>query len=267
MGFAIVAYGKLAGLELGYGSDLDLVFIYRGAAAEAQTTGEKAVAVPVFYARLTQRLLYILTTLTPAGVLYDVDVRLRPDGASGLLVTTTQAFADYQTNKAWTWEHQALVRARVITGDTSLAEEFTRIRASVLGRERDRATLLQEVCEMRQKMRDNLDKTQPGEFDLKQSRGGIVDIEFMVQYQILAWGRQYPELLQFTDNIRQLEGLAASGVMTQVDAAFLSDAYRAYRGRLHRLKLQELASIVPENEVTHWREGVMQCWNKLMATT
>lgn len=267
MGFAIVGYGKLAGLELGYGSDLDLVFIYRAKAVDAHTSGDKPVAIPVFYARLTQRLLHILTTLTPAGVLYDVDVRLRPDGASGLLVTTIQAFEEYQSNKAWTWEHQALARARVVAGDAALAEEFSRIRAHVLARARDRAGLLQEVREMRLKMRENLDKTQPGEFDLKQSPGGIVDIEFMVQYAILAWAHQYPDLVRFTDNIRQLEGLAASGVMTQADADFLSDAYRAYRTRQHRLKLQALPAVVAADAMTDWRDGIIQRWNNLMTGT
>ena len=264
MGFAIVGYGKLAGLELGYGSDLDLVFIYEGQHSQAETQGERPLAVPVFYARLTQRLIHILTTLTPAGILYDVDMRLRPDGAAGLLVTTTQAFADYQANKAWTWEHQALVRARVVAGDPQLTEAFNGIRARVLGRERERTRLRAEVSEMRQKMRTALDKPQLGQFDLKHSPGGIVDIEFMVQYAILAWAHSFPDLLTYPDNIRQLEGLASHQLLSASNAEFLSEAYQTYRGWVHRKKLQEQPAQISVAEAAPWCEGVKRIWAELM---
>ncbi|MBI3561231.1 MAG: bifunctional [glutamate--ammonia ligase]-adenylyl-L-tyrosine phosphorylase/[glutamate--ammonia-ligase] adenylyltransferase [Gammaproteobacteria bacterium] len=262
MGFAIVAYGKLGGIELGYGSDLDLVFLYKESAGNSN--GAKPVSPAVFYARLAQRLVRILTTLTPAGTLYDVDVRLRPEGAAGLLVSSVAAYADYQANKAWTWEHQALVRARVVAGDPALAAEFQRIRRQVLARARDSSLLRREVVEMRQKMRTGLDKPAPGQFDLKHSPGGIVDIEFMVQYSLLAWAYKYPELLTYSDNIRQLEGLAAAGVVTRAEADFLSEAYRFYRGREHRLKLQEHTARVDVSEAAPCSEGVRRIWAQWM---
>ena len=267
MGFAMVGYGKLAGLELGYGSDLDLVFIYEDGHGHTETQGERPLAVPVFYARLTQRLIHILTTLTPAGILYDVDMRLRPDGAAGLLVTTTQAFAEYQAHKAWTWEHQALVRARVVAGDEQLTQVFTTIRASVLGRQRDPSGLRIEVVEMRQKMRSALDKAPTGQFDLKHSPGGIVDIEFMVQYAILAWAHTFPDLLTYPDNIRQLEGLASHQILSTAKVAFLSEAYRTYRGWVHRKKLQELPAQISAVEAAPWSEGVQRIWTELMVNT
>ena len=259
-GFAIVAYGKLGGLELGYGSDVDVVFLYESTDDEQMTNGTKPVALSVFYARLAQRMMHVLTTLTPAGILYEVDVRLRPDGAAGLLVSSVKAYADYQATKAWTWEHQAVVRARVVAGDAAIAAEFTQIRAAILGRPRKHAALRQEVRVMRNKMREALDKTKPGEFDLKHSPGGIVDIEFMVQYGILAWAHAHPTLLTYTDNIRQLQGLADAGVMSQADAQTLAETYRVYRNRIHRLKLQEQSVLVPEVEVASLSEGVKRIW-------
>ena len=210
---------------MGYGSDLDVVFLYNATDDEHTTNGIKPVALSVFYARLAQLLMHVLTTLTPAGILYEVDVRLRPDGAAGLLVSSVKAYADYQANKAWTWEHQALVRARVIAGDAAIAAEFTQIRAAILGRPRKQAAVRQEVRVMRNKMREALDKAKPGEFDLKHSPGGIVDIEFMVQYGILAWAHVHPALLTYTDNIRQLQGLADVGVMSQADAQTLATCH------------------------------------------
>lgn len=263
-GFAIIGYGKLGGLELGYGSDVDVVFLYDAADDEQITNGTKPVALSVFYARLAQRLMHVLTTLTPAGMLYEVDVRLRPDGAAGLLVSSVKAYADYQANKAWTWEHQALVRARVIAGDAAIAAEFTQIRAVILGRPRKHAAVRQEVRVMRNKMREALDKARPGEFDLKHGPGGIVDIEFMVQYGILAWAHAHPVLLTYTDNIRQLQGLADVGVMSQADAQTLAETYRVYRNRLHRLKLQEQSALVPEVDVAALSEGVTRIWTAWM---
>lgn len=259
-GFAIVGYGKIGGLELGYGSDLDVVFLYDAVDEEQVTHGEKPIALSAFYARLAQRLLYILTTRTPAGILYEVDVRLRPDGAAGLLVSSVNAFEDYQTNKAWTWEHQALVRARVMAGDEAIASKFADIRAAILGRQRDSKALRQEVITMRQKMRTALDKAKPGEFDLKHSPGGIVDIEFMAQFGILAWAHAHPALLRYTDNIRQLHGLASAGVMSAADAETLSETYRSYRNRLHRLKLQEQSALVPEADVVASQQIVRRLW-------
>lgn len=264
-GFAVIAYGKLGGLELGYGSDLDLVFLHSGESESLETTGEKPIPLGVFFARLGQRMMHILTAMTPAGILYEIDMRLRPDGASGMLVSSLAAYEAYQTEKAWTWEHQALVRAREVAGDPAIVGRFEAIRATVLGKQRDLAALREEVLSMRQKMRESLDKTKAGEFDLKQSRGGIVDIEFMVQYGILAYAHQYPALLKWTDNIRLLEALAASGMMSRQDAEFLSETYRTYRGRLHRLKLQEAPAVVPESEFVEQRAGVSRIWSVWLA--
>ncbi|MES9848205.1 MAG: bifunctional [glutamate--ammonia ligase]-adenylyl-L-tyrosine phosphorylase/[glutamate--ammonia-ligase] adenylyltransferase, partial [Candidatus Thiodiazotropha sp.] len=184
-GFAVVGYGKLGGIELGFGSDLDMVFLHGCADRNAFTDGEKPVSVDVFYARMAQRFIHIMTTRTPSGILYDVDMRLRPNGNSGMMVSSLETFETYQHNSAWTWEHQALVKARVVAGDKRINDRFEAIRRQVLGRRRDPARLQGEVVEMREKMRASLDKSNPDQFDLKQGTGGIVDIEFMVQYTVL----------------------------------------------------------------------------------
>jgi glutamate-ammonia-ligase adenylyltransferase len=264
MGFTVIAYGKMGGIELGYGSDLDLVFLH--AREAGATDGARPLDNPVFYARLAQRLIHVLNTRTASGVLYEVDTRLRPSGASGLLVSTLEAFGAYQRSQAWTWEHQALVRARVVAGDPSLGAVFEQTRREVLGRERDRETLRPEVREMRERMRAGLSKAQPGQFDLKQDPGGIADIEFMVQYAVLAWAHAHPDLLDFTDNIRQLEGLARNGLLEPAEAGVLADAYRAYRARAHHLTLRDQPALVPDGEFAELRSRVEQLWRKIMET-
>ncbi len=269
-GFAIVAYGKLGGIELGYGSDLDMVFLHASNDAapvsSAVTAGPKVVADAVFYARLGQRIIHFLTALTPAGTLYEVDMRLRPSGASGLLVVGLPGFEDYQKNKAWIWEHQALVRARVVAGDGAVAKEFRRVRHEVLTRERDPLLLQKEVREMRERMRDNLSRESAGWFDLKQGRGGIADIEFMVQFGVLRWAHQAPDLTDFTDNIRLLAGLAAHGFFNAQECRILSDAYRAYRAEVHRLSLQERPARVDTARLSGAREAVRGIWRKYLET-
>jgi glutamate-ammonia-ligase adenylyltransferase len=263
-GFAVIGYGKLGGIELGYGSDLDLVFLHSEESAGRCTNGDKPIENAVFYARLGQRMIHILNIRTPAGILYEVDTRLRPSGASGLLVSNVDAFADYQREHAWTWEHQALVRARLITGDAGIAEAFERLRAEILSRTREAETLRGEVREMREKMRSQLSKAEAGKFDLKQDPGGIADIEFMVQYGVLAWAHEHPRLLQYSDNIRLLERFASCGLMTDEDSALLCDAYRAYRRRAHHLTLQEQPVVVDEAEYASEREAVLRLWRELM---
>ncbi len=265
-GFAVIAYGKMGGLELGYGSDLDIVFLHSPESSGRQTTGDKPVDNAVFYARLGQRMIHILNTRTPAGVLYEVDTRLRPSGASGLLVSNIDAFADYQREHAWTWEHQALVRARLVTGDAGIAEAFVRVREEILTRQRDQEALRHDVREMREKMRQTLSKSEAGKFDLKQDRGGIADIEFMVQYAVLAWAHAHPELLRYSDNIRLLETLAACGRMLEADSALLCDAYRSYRQRLHQFALQELPGLVNEGEFAEQRAEVERLWQELVGS-
>lgn len=263
-GFAVIAYGKLGGYELGYGSDLDLVFLHGGESPNLMTQGEQALAIPVFFARMGQRIIHILTAHTPAGVLYEVDMRLRPDGASGMLVSSLNAYRAYQRDKAWIWEHQALVRARVVAGDPVIAKQFAAIRAESLMRSRDKVTLRKEICEMRERMRIANSKSKSGQFDLKQDKGGIVDIEFMVQYGVLAWASGYPALLDFTDNIQLLEGFVKAGKISAEEAAYLSDAYRTYRDRLHRLILQEQMGIIPGQDYRDFKAGVVRLWQRWM---
>lgn len=273
-GFIIVGYGKVGGIELGHGSDLDLVFIHDGD-PQAETDGAKPIDGAQFFTRLGQRIIHLLTAQTNSGQLYEVDMRLRPSGASGLLVSSLGAFARYQENEAWTWEHQALVRARVLVGSQDVGQAFEKVRAQVLGKTRDLAKLQQEVSEMRAKMRDNLgskstaagtganafEATAP--FDLKQDAGGIVDIEFMVQYAALAWSQSHPPLLRWTDNIRILEELEHEGLMPVEDASLLREAYKAYRSAAHRQALQKDAGVIPGDQFADERRQVMRIWREL----
>ncbi len=268
-GFAIIGYGKLGGIELGYGSDLDLVFLHDSAGDQQhssgqQSSGQKAIDNAVFFARLGQRIIHILSAQTPSGTLYEVDMRLRPSGTSGLLVSNLAAYADYQCNEAWTWEHQALVRARVVAGSATCATTFNELRHEILARHRDTAVLRKEVAEMRKRMRAELGLHQAGYFDLKQQQGGIADIEFMVQYGVLAWTSDHPALADFTDNIRQLQGFAAAGLMPEHDVQQLSNAYRAYRAALHRLTLQEEPAQVSDTEFRDERAAVTRLWHAVM---
>jgi len=266
-GFAIVAYGKLGGIELGYSSDLDLVFIHQAENQMAVTDGPKPVADSVFYARLGQRIIHILTTHTPAGILYDTDMRLRPSGASGLLVTSLISFSEYQHNKAWTWEHQALVRARVVAGDFPLRQTFDRLRREVLALPRDTGQLKKDIIEMRERMRESLNHAHKDEFDLKQGSGGIADIEFMVQFGVLNWARHYPALSEFTDNIRLLDSFATQALMMPADAHHLADIYRLYRAEVHRLALQELRAVVTASQFVTERKYVRRIWDQWLSIT
>jgi glutamate-ammonia-ligase adenylyltransferase len=273
-GFIIVGYGKVGGLELGHGSDLDLVFIHDGD-PQAETDGPKSIDGAQFFTRLGQRIIHLLTAQTNSGQLYEVDMRLRPSGASGLLVSSLGAFARYQENEAWTWEHQALVRARVLVGSQDVGQAFEKVRAQVLGKARDLAKLQQEVSEMRAKMRDNLgtkstaagtaanafDASAP--FDLKQDAGGIVDIEFMVQYAALAWSQSHPPLLRWTDNIRILEELEHEGLMPAEDASLLREAYKAYRSAAHRQALQKDAGVIAGDQFAEERQQVLRIWKEM----
>ncbi|WP_426201662.1 bifunctional [glutamate--ammonia ligase]-adenylyl-L-tyrosine phosphorylase/[glutamate--ammonia-ligase] adenylyltransferase [Pseudomonas sp. TWP3-1] len=273
-GFIIVGYGKVGGLELGHGSDLDLVFIHDGD-PQAETDGAKPIDGAQFFTRLGQRIIHLLTAQTNSGQLYEVDMRLRPSGASGLLVSSLGAFARYQENEAWTWEHQALVRARVLVGSQDVGQAFEKVRAQVLGKARDLAKLQQEVSEMRAKMRGNLgskstaagtaanafEATAP--FDLKQDAGGIVDIEFMVQYAALAWSQTHPALLRWSDNIRILEELEHEGLMPAEDASLLREAYKAYRSAAHRQALQKDPGVIPGDQFADERRQVMRIWREL----
>jgi glutamate-ammonia-ligase adenylyltransferase len=266
-GFAIFGYGKLGGIELGYSSDLDLVFVEDGV-DQGVTDGERSIDNTVFYTRLGQRMIHILETRMNLGQLYDVDMRLRPSGNSGMLVSTVQGFNSYQRASAWTWEHQALVRARFVAGDAAVAGQVEAVRTEVLCRPRDNETLAQEVQKMRDKMREHLLPSGPAhqkEFNLKQGAGGIVDIEFMVQYAVLAWCHRLPGLAQWSDNMRILETLGREGLLPQQQCDALAEAYIAYRSVAHQLSLQHQPGTVPAEQFADLRAAVTSAWQSLFA--
>lgn len=257
-GFLVVAYGKFGGYELGYDSDLDLVFLHAGSSGGASMDSSQ------FFSRLGQRVIHVMTTHTPAGKLYEIDMRLRPSGSSGLLVSHIEAFKQYQEESAWTWEHQALVRARVLYGDSRLANYFERIRYQALARRRSKKKLQEEIDGMRMRLRKELLINAPGAFDLKQGAGGIVDIEFLVQYLVLLGACRHGELMQWTDNVRLLGALAQTGMMDGDTAFFLRKAYLTYRLTAHRLSLQNQAAVVPDNQFRTLREKVQEVWRVYM---
>lgn len=261
-GFSVIAYGKLGGIELGYGSDLDMVFLHAG--TEGQTRGGKTpIDNHQFFARLGQRVIHILTTHTSAGMIYETDMRLRPSGSSGVLVSHIEGFREYQINEAWTWEHQALIKARPVGGDIHMARRFKKIRNEVLGRPRDQAKLKKEVIIMRERMRSEQSNTEPDFFNLKQDQGGIVDIEFLVQYLVLLKSCEYPELLKWTDNVRILETLNKNAVIDDQTARILKVAYLTYRAAVHQLSLQEMPAKVPENKYRGLRRNVEDIWERI----
>jgi glutamate-ammonia-ligase adenylyltransferase len=235
---AVAGYGKLGGLELGYGSDLDLVFLHDSSGDAQQTQGERPIDNGIFFLRLGQRIVHLLTMHSAAGRLYEVDMRLRPNGKGGFLMTGIEAFERYQREDAWTWEHQALLRARAVAGDADLCAAFEAARSRVLRSAVHRDTLREDVREMRLRMRRELSKAGAAQFDIKQDAGGIADIEFLVQYWVLAAAHAHPELLTHSDNIRELKGLAAVGVLDGATAQWLTDAYIGYRTVLHHLSLE-----------------------------
>ncbi len=258
-GFAVIAYGKLGGIELGYGADLDLVFLHAGARGQTKG-GIRPIDNSQFFARLGQRIVHILTIHTTAGMLYKIDMRLRPSGSAGLLVSHIESFGNYQIKKAWTWEHQALVRARPISGNIKLTQYFEQIRKEALARPRIKSLLQEEVRAMRERMRKELLSPEPELFDLIQDKGGIIDIEFLVQYLVLLKSYEHAELLKWTDNVRILETLTQTRVIDKDIAIFLKEAFLTYRSALHRLRLQEKPARVPEKEFYGLREKVKKIW-------
>ncbi len=264
-GFCIVAYGKLGGIELGYGSDLDLVFLH--SATKGQTTGLHPIDNARFFARLGERIIHILTAHTPAGVIYETDMRLRPDGSAGLLVINIEAFRDYQINKAWTWEHQALIKARAICGDKKLQQKFEDIRQEVLSRRREKGKLREDVIDMRERLRKEQLNTKSGMFDIKHGPGGMVDIEFLVQYLVLLHAHKFPELLKWTDNIRLIDTLMKIGIIDDERGALLKKTYLTYRSTVHMLNLQEKKPVIPEEEFSDLRKEIKKVWLSLIMHT
>ncbi|EOV4223409.1 bifunctional [glutamate--ammonia ligase]-adenylyl-L-tyrosine phosphorylase/[glutamate--ammonia-ligase] adenylyltransferase [Vibrio parahaemolyticus] len=263
-GFAVIGYGKVGGWELGYNSDLDIVFMH-DCPVNVYTDGKKEIDGRQFYLRLAQRIIHIFSTRTASGILYEVDTRLRPSGASGLLVSPTDAFDDYQHQDAWTWEHQALVRARMIYGDEPLAIAFHNTRHDVLCKPRDEQTLKKEVVEMREKMRDHLGGKKSGRFMIKQDVGGITDIEFLAQYLVLNYSHEKPKLTRWCDNVRIYETLIAQGVMEEDQAMQLIRAYTTMRNEIHHRNLLNLDADVVEDKFVAERKWVKQAWNQWFA--
>ncbi|MFI3157717.1 MAG: bifunctional [glutamate--ammonia ligase]-adenylyl-L-tyrosine phosphorylase/[glutamate--ammonia-ligase] adenylyltransferase [Methylococcaceae bacterium] len=264
IGFAVIGFGKLGGIELGYGSDLDLVFLYDCKDGNAMTDGAKPISSAQFYGRLGLKVRHILDTKMLSGILYEVDMRLRPNGDSGLLVTPINAYEDYLKNEAWTWELQALVRGRFIAGDPQLKAQYEAIRSRVLSLPRDTEALKKEVREMREKMRGNLASKDKNKFDLKQSKGGIADIEFIVQFGVLDQAALNVALTTYTDNVRLLEGLQQQGFMPEADTKTLKAAYCTYRDIGHKLVLQEDKTVIAEAEVAEMSAQVEQIWQHYM---
>lgn len=260
-GFAVIGYGKVGGWELGYNSDLDIVFMH-DCPVHAYTNGKKEVDARQFYLKLAQRIIHIFSTRTASGILYEVDTRLRPSGASGLLVSPTDAFEEYQREDAWTWEHQALVRARMIFGDQPLQQAFAKIRHDILTLERDETKLIKDVSEMRVKMRDHLGGKKADRFMLKQDPGGITDVEFLAQYLVLNYSHTKPKLTRWSDNVRIFESMMAQGILDEADAMALTHAYTTMRDQIHHRNLLNLDADVAEDKFVSERELVTKQWHE-----
>ncbi|MCW8830193.1 MAG: bifunctional [glutamate--ammonia ligase]-adenylyl-L-tyrosine phosphorylase/[glutamate--ammonia-ligase] adenylyltransferase, partial [Gammaproteobacteria bacterium] len=266
-GIAIVAYGKLGGLELGYGSDLDIVFLHDSAGekqvTEGNAAGDKVIDNSTFFSRVAQKVLHILGARMYAGLLYETDIRLRPEGKSGLMVSSLKAFEQYQREMAWTWEHQALIRARIVAGNDPIRQEFDRIRHSVLAVQREPEALCRDVAEMRYKMRDHLGSKDSASFNIKQDAGGIVDIEFMAQAGVLLKARVQNNLLATTSTLDLLGQLVEAGWFTAEESAMLGQAYRGYREQVNRQALLVDLSL-DEKILSAYQAKVTAIWQRLM---
>jgi glutamate-ammonia-ligase adenylyltransferase len=249
--FAIISYGKLGGKELGYASDLDLIFLYDDDHPDAQEN----------YARLAQRINTMLGSYTSSGRLYETDLRLRPNGASGLLVSAIQAFGEYQQNQAWVWEHQALTRARFSAGDAQVGLAFEQIRRQVLCQPRELPALREEILEMRKKMHDG-HLNDSSLFDIKHDKGGMVDIEFMVQYLVLAYSHKYPQLTANVGNLALLKLAAEFGLIPADIAEQTRTLYRSLRQTQHKMRLNNLSPCRIEPGMIN-TAPCTELWNRL----
>ncbi|HDZ77676.1 MAG TPA: bifunctional [glutamate--ammonia ligase]-adenylyl-L-tyrosine phosphorylase/[glutamate--ammonia-ligase] adenylyltransferase [Gammaproteobacteria bacterium] len=263
--FCIIAYGKLGSRELGFGSDLDLVFVSANIADSVKTSGPRKVFAAQFFARIGQRLVHIMSILTPAGRMYKIDMRLRPSGNSGPLVTSIGRLQHYQREDAWTWEHQALVRARVIAGDPALAETFNTLRKEILCRWRDEEKLRTDIVSMREKMRQAKNTLDSNKFDLKQGHGGIVDIEFMVQYMVLRWAREYPQLVMHTETMVLLDVLKNLELLAPETHRVLTGAFSSWLEKSYQLKLNEQQAMIPAVAANTLSRQVTEIWNTLLS--
>lgn len=263
-GFLVVGYGKLGGIELGYQSDLDLVFLYDNSQTGQTVGGTKVIDSNQFYLRLSRKIVSIFSMNTSAGVLYDVDMRLRPSGEAGLLGCPLTAFKNYQLNEAWTWEKQALVRSRPIFGEERLKYQFDQIRHQVLTEKRNIAILKKDVREMREKMYQHLSNHKGGQFNIKTDSGGITDIEFIAQYLVLAYSEQHQNLTKWSDNVRIFDSLAESAVVPVEICEKLKHCYITLRDKIHHLNLLGLPSVVSAEEFKQERLFITQIWQQLL---
>ena len=264
--FGLVGYGKLGSRELGYNSDVDLVFIHHGSSSMSATTGgRRSVTNEQYFARLAQRITHVIATRTPSGVMYEIDSRLRPSGGSGPLVTSLSAFQSYQAERAWTWEHQALVRARMVCGPPSLAEAFEEVRSEIIRRRRDPDELRRDVREMRNKMRTANDRSTKGQLDLKQCPGGIIDIEFIVQYYVLRYAHEHPGLAGPRNTLALIDAIRELDPMTESEAAGLREAYQRFLDMDHGHKLAEEDLLIDDTGLQEERRQVESAWNEIFA--
>ncbi|MEQ9736852.1 MAG: bifunctional [glutamate--ammonia ligase]-adenylyl-L-tyrosine phosphorylase/[glutamate--ammonia-ligase] adenylyltransferase, partial [Algiphilus sp.] len=260
-GFAVIGYGKLGGIEMGYGSDLDVVFLHDCDDQDGDTVeGRRSISNAVWFSRFAQRLVHWLSTQTAAGRAYEVDLQLRPSGSAGLLVTSLDSFAHYQRNKAWTWEHQALVRARHVCGSATIGEGFRQLRHELLCRTRDPAQLAGEIVAMRDKMRQHLDKSSDSAWDLKQGAGGLADLEFATQFLVLRHAAEHPALTEWPDQWRQTDALVEAGILDAGQAEAAIRAYRELRALVHERALDEADGLVPVNAAEAARAAVQALW-------
>jgi len=260
-GFAIIAYGKLGGFELGYGSDIDLVFLYTGEKGDTAGGEMPPLDNAQFYVRLGQRIIHFLTAMTQTGKLYETDMRLRPSGSAGVLVSHIHSFEEYQLNQAWPWEHQALIKARAISGDYGVGRLFSAIRETILSLPRDTSGLRAAISDMRERMRKERKIPGTSGFDLKNDPGGLIDIEFLVQFLILQNAHRYPALVKWTDAVRQLNSLALAGIIDDRTAYKLKQAYLVFRFYIHRLTLQEKPAMLPNHQFQDLRDEVRGVWD------
>ena len=262
-GFTVIGYGKMGGFELAYGSDLDVVFLH-DSDIKGNTNGARRIENQLFYFRLAQRIIHLFSARTNSGTLYDIDMRLRPSGDSGPLVASMSGFLRYLKKEAWTWEHQALVRSRAVFFDGEMKQEFTEIRLQVLSQARDLSKLRGDVSDMRTKMRNHLNHALEDQFDLKQSPGGMVDIEFIAQYLVLANAQKFPdELTEWTDNLGIFNACKQAKLLTVQQSDDLISAYCRIRDEAHRLTLGKAVRIIKADKFIVERAAVTAVWKVL----
>jgi glutamate-ammonia-ligase adenylyltransferase len=262
-GVAVMGYGSFGGGELGFGSDLDLVFLYDARFAQAESDGARALDTARYHARAVQKLISMLAILTPAGRLYEVDPRLRPDGAKGLLVSTLQSFSDYQRERAWTWEQQALVRARPIAGEAAVAQAFAQVRADVLAHPRDPARVRADVSAMRARMRPELDRSTTALFDLKQGEGGLVDLEFLLQAGVLECAEKHPGVLAHASTPELIDALGVAGWFDGNTVAALRAAHAELLDRALACTLDARPRLVADDAtLASARAAIRKAWSQ-----